>query len=223
MNFFGLFFVVYFKRSVLGFWALWVIFLVVLWCYFGMVMRARVFLGFLGKCWLLWVCFTWIYEIVQWAGCLICKKEYIQINLYVYYLMMKVMKKDALVSMVVWLILVVHPLKLIFANMEGLWGPSSFLVIFEVYLCCSILWDEFQKKLKFLVLESQYLFENEMKMCKIGLWIWLNVLVVEFSQNGKQDKQWAPYLVIVASSSVLLYVIIAIQSWCIYHFLYMLE
>ncbi|KAK4352457.1 hypothetical protein RND71_027975 [Anisodus tanguticus] len=34
--------------------------------------------------------------------------------------MMKVMEKDALVSLVaVWLILVVHPIKLIFANMEG--------------------------------------------------------------------------------------------------------
>lgn len=125
MKKFGLFFVGYFKRSVLGFWALWVIFLVVLWSYFGMVMRARVFLDFwvnagffefalLGS--------TRLFnELAVWF---VKEHLYIQINLYVYYLMMKVMKKDALVSMVVWLILVVHPLKLICANMEGLWGPT---------------------------------------------------------------------------------------------------
>lgn len=45
--------------------------------------------------------------------------------------MVKVMEKDAwVVLMVVWLILVVHHLKLIYANMEGLWAHHLHLVKF---------------------------------------------------------------------------------------------
>lgn len=54
--------------------------------------------------------------------------------------MVKVMEKDTVVvSLVVWLILVVYHLKLIYANMEGLWAHHPHLVnfrsIFDVLFC----------------------------------------------------------------------------------------
>lgn len=61
--------------------------------------------------------------------------------------------------------------------------------------------------LKLLILEIEYLLENEMCICKIGFWNLTNVWVVEFYQKGKQDVQWAPCIVTVSSSSVLIPVI----------------